>query len=302
MKGPVIAVTLIAVGSATLPQRHGSGPAEPFTIYSSRIKMSKDGRWDPDPTWVKLRWEQAFEAPFLKIRNEVVTANLAEYDSDKQGVWAAKATSAYQDWYKDHQDPVKLYRVATYLAVARNIDRTFGQSKSYVNMDEHVILGFSVLRPENTPPSYEFCRRAYMVKAGDSHYHLFRDLAVRLLKRTPVDRGVALTMVREYEQRGADSAFESAMFGALEAASKAKDWRYWDEQWIARAWRFHAWHHNQKSSYTRAIAYLDKAIAKTPKGVDSTPIKTMRATFVRERELPHFGVPQFPKKKAGGSP
>ncbi len=299
MKFAVAIALGVAIGTLGIqvPRKRTS---EPFAIYASLIKV-EGARWDPDPIWVKIRWKEACEAPFRRIRKGVYAANQAPLDSDKSGLWARKSRAAYSDWYQNHQNAEKLFKVASYLATTANLDISFAKSKDFKNMDEHVNLGFSVLRAENIPPSYEFCRRAYMVKAGDTLLHRFRDLAVRLLKRSPVDRGVALTMVKEYRRCGPDAVYEKAMFGALDAASKAPGWRYWDEHWIAHAWRYHAWHHNQKSSYDKAIAFLDKAIAQTPKGVDPAPMKTMRATFVRERELPHFGVPQFPKKKGGST-
>lgn len=186
------------------------------------------------------------------------------------------------------------------MGIAGNADTAFRGTKEFKGMKETVNYGFSVLRPENIPPSYEFCRRAYMDKAGDTHHHRFRDLAIRLLKRSPVDRGVALSMVNEYRQRGPDTTFEKAMFAALNAASRSPSWRYWDDHWIAHAWRYHAWHHHQKSSYDKGIAYMDRAIASTPKGVDPAPMIKMKAVFVRERELPNFGVPQISKKRSKG--
>jgi hypothetical protein len=278
--------------------RWRSGAPQPFVVRSD-IRQD-GGRWDPDPLWVKIAWDPKSDKYFQPIRQEVATANSGAIDSDKNGVWAARARRAFTDWYKDHQNAEKLFRASAYLGTTTIVDTKFANSKEFRRLEADLNLGFSMIKQENTPPSYEFCRRAYIVKAGDTHYHRMRDLGLRLLKRQPLDRTVLISMVREYQQRGKDAAFEKAMFDGLFAVAKTIHWRYWDDQWIARAMRLYAQHHGKKSYYDKAISYLDRAIAKTPSGVDDSFIREFRALCVKEKDLPNFGLPVFDRTKYGG--
>jgi hypothetical protein len=266
-------------------------------MFNQGNVLHQDGRYDPNPYFATIEWRADADAEYTKIRAEVKPANLAS-NQNRGGGWSRRAKSAYDDWFSDHQNPVKLFRVSSYLGTATHTEEGYRESKAYILMSDYVNLGFSILRPENTPASYEFCRRAYIEKAGDSHYHLMKDLAKRLLRRAPADRNVAISMVREYFQRKADAEFEQILFAALFASAKTKDWQAWDDQWIARAMCAYGRQHEKKSYYDKALTYMDKAIAKTPRGTSPAPMKELRAGILRERDLPNFGYPL--SQKSGG--
>lgn len=102
----------VAVFVALSGQQGNEKRKEPFAIFSSLIPV-EDARWHPDPIWVNIKWEPTVEAPFRAISDSLTAANLAPLNSDKSGVWARKSREAYKDWYSDHQNAVKLYKVAT---------------------------------------------------------------------------------------------------------------------------------------------------------------------------------------------
>lgn len=249
------------------------------------------GKFDPHPLWVKIPWNSNTDKSFRVIRDEVTVATKAANWNVSRG-WQKRAVDAYNEWFADHQDPVKLYRASAYLGAASFTERGLGATKEFRKMDSTVNLGFSVLRAQNVPSSYEFCRRAYIVKAGDTHGHQFEDLAIRLLKQSPADRSVAIAMVREYQERKADSTFEGVMFDALFACAKTDAWLPWDDQWIAIAMCKYGRQHNSKSYYDKALIYVDRAIARTPKGMDAEPLRIMRKQIAKARDLPNFGYPK----------
>ncbi len=285
----------LALALVQEPRWRGA-PATPFMMHEVRME---GWRWDPDPIWVSMRWQDSAEVYFKPIRDELVDVLRQPTASAVRGAWAAKARTAFGRWYEDHQNPEKLFRAASYLGVTTVLDTKFCETAEFRKMEAELRMGISFLKAENIPPSYEFCRRAYMLKAGDSHGHRFRDLAFRLLKRDPVDRGVLIAMVREYTERGSDPPFEAIMFKGLFACAKTKTWREWDDQWIARAMVMYGVFHKQKSYYDKAATYLNRAIARTPKGVDPTPMKKLKEHYLRERDLPNFGRPTFPSGGGG---
>lgn len=224
-----------------------------------------------------------------------------QQDSEVGKVWRRRTTAAYNEWFKDHQNPEKLFRVARLLLATSFLDTAFLETREYRTMEGRLNYGFSLLKPENTPPSYHFARTAYMFNAGDGQYHYFKDVAQRLLKRDPMDRGVLIAMVREYGERGKDPAFEKMLFDHLFALAKTSKWKYWDDVWIARAMRMSGIYNQSKTYFDKGIAYLDKAIAKTPKGKDPKPLIEERKRYLRERDAPNFGQPIFEKKPGKGA-
>lgn len=289
-------VALVVVANCAFGQEPSWRNAKPEPFHGRPVKV-EGGRWDPDPVWVNIAWEDQVDRIFYKLRQEVVGAVSAPSNSDKAGVWAKKAKQAFDAWHQNHQNPELLYRAAAYLGATTIVDTAFAQARSSQRMFEEVNQGFSCLRSENVPPSYEFCRRAYLTNAGDTDLHRFRDLSFRLLKRDPVDRGVLIAMTREYAQLGGPNPkFEKIMFDGLFACAKTKAWRYWDDQWIANALVMVGVFHKQKSYYDKALTYLDRAIAKTPKGIDPAPMVKLRAAYLKERDLPNFGRPTFNSK------
>lgn len=279
-----IIVPLVLVG---MPLQ---GPQKERFLIPPDIK-NEGVRWDPDPLWVSISWDPRFDPPFKKIRDEVSLRLQKPYVPDTSGGWARKLKAAYADWYADHQNTEKLYRVSAYLIVVNTVDEKFAASREWRSMDGDVNKGWSCIRIENTPPSYEFARRGYMTNAGDSDYHRFKDLSIRLLKRDPVDRGVVIAMVQEYNHRKPNAQFEKVMFDSLFACAKTRAWRPWDDRFIAQALRCYGRDHQQKSYYNKALVYMDRCIAKTPPGVDPKPMKVLRSEILKERDLPNFGRP-----------
>lgn len=271
-------------------------PPERFLIGDVTFR---GGRIDPHPLWVSVAWQPDVDSFFLSIQRETAYDRSLQQDSDTRGEWRTRALVAYKEWLRDHQNPERLFRAASLMLAAGFLDTKFTEAKDYVKMEADVNYGFSVLRPENVPPSYTFVRVAYIVNAGDSHYHYFKDVAERLLKRDPLDRGVLIAMVREYQQRGKDPRFEKLMFDGLFSISKTERWKHWDDVWIARAMRHCGIYYKSKSYFDKALLYMDKAIAKTPKGKSPKPLIEERALYLRERDLPNFGRPVFRKKGAG---
>lgn len=264
---------------------------------------SEGGRTDPHPVWVRVPWYDAVDKIFVQINSETSYDPSLQQDSDTKGVWRKRAAQAYDEWFKDYQNPEKLYKVARLLLATTFLDTFFQDTADYRRMRGNVNFGFSLLLPEHIPPSYHFVRVAYIFNAGDGHLHYMKDLARRLLKRDPADRGVLIAMVREYHERGKDPAFEKMLFDGLFALAKTPKWKYWDDVWIARAMRMSGIYNKSKSYFDKGIAYLDRAIAKTPKGKDPKRLVEERAMYLRERDLPNFGRPIFnrpPKKRKGG--
>lgn len=284
------------LSSAQVP-RWRLGRPEPFRIGDFR---SEGGRIDPHPIWVRVPWESALDKFFVPIFTETAYDPSLQQDSDTKGVWRKRAAKAYEEWFKDHQNPEKLVRVARLLTATRFLDTYFQDTGDFKSMEGRVNYGFTVLRLENTPPSYHFVRTAYVFNAGDGHYHYFKDVAQRLLKRDPSDRGVIIAMVREYHERGKDPAFEKLLFDRLFALAKTPKWKYWDDVWIARAMRMSGIYNQSKTYFDKGIAYLDKAISRTPKGKDPKSLVEERARYLRERDAPNFGQPIFEKKSGKG--
>lgn len=295
MKLLVSAIACLGLASITVAQQPRWREEPPKRFLNTGLRM-EGARKDPHPYWVSIRWQPAVEKYFTVINDELEFSKPVEPDSDKRGVWQKQTVTAYKAWFDDHQNPERLYRVAICLLIGGYVDEGFARSGQYQEMFDRVDLGFSLLRPENVPPSYWFARAAYIFNAGDGHMHYYKDLARRLLERTPSDRAVTIAMVREYGQRGKDPAFEKLLFDSLFDLAKTTKWKYWDDAWIARAMRMSGIYNQSKSYFDKGIAYLDKAIAKTPNGKDPKPLIEERKRYLRERDAPNFGQPVFEKK------
>lgn len=295
MKLVVALVACMGIASITVAQQPRWREEPPKRFLMTGLP-SVGGRIVPHPYWVAMRWQPTVEKYFTVINDELELSKPVEPDSDKRGVWRKRTVAAYKAWFDDHQNPERLYRVAMCLLIGGYVDEGFMRSGEYQEMFAYVNFGYTLLKPENTPPSYWFARAAYLFNAGDGDMHYYKDLARRLLERTPSDRAVTIAMVREYGQRGKDPAFEKLLFDSLFALAKTPKWKYWDDVWIARAMRMTGIFHESKSYFEKGIAYLDKAIAKTPKGKNPKPLIEERKHYLRERDAPNFGQPVFEKK------
>lgn len=298
--GSLLASCLLISNSYAQTPRWREEPPKRFLMTGL---PSVGGRIVPHPYWVNMAWQPAAEKYFTVINDELELSKPVEPDSDKRGVWRRRTVTAYKAWFDDHQNPERLYRIAMCLLIGGYVDESFARSGEYRSMFDFVNLGYSLLKPENTPPSYWFARAAYICNAGDGDMHYFKNLATRLFERNPIDRAVTIAMVREYRERGKDPAFEKLLFERLFALAKSPKWKPGDEVWIARAMRLTGIFHESKSYFDKGIAYLDKAIAKTPKGKDPKPLIEERKRYLRERDAPNFGQPIFdppPKKRSGG--
>lgn len=276
---------LLGIAAIVLALVVSAQDQNPFRM--PRIPIADGGRWDANPRWVGVPWKASEDAPFRAIRQETAKATEDPLTRDKNGVWARKATRAYEDWYGDHQDPVKLYRASSYLSAAQWLDHDFNSSQEFARMSETLNLGWSAL--EKPPHSYEFVRRGYLVNCSDLHFHKFGDLQFRLLDRDPADRSVIIAMAREYTWRKPVDKFEQRLFRSLEAIRKTPQWRPWDDYFYALALRAYGQKHQKRSSYDSALLIAEGALKQTPKGWDAKWLEKWIAECRAEREEPNFG-------------
>lgn len=238
--------------------------------------------FDPNPKWVNVPWESKADQPFALIRREVTEAVGGGSLRDSTKTWQAKLKRAYDEWYVDHQNPVKLFRVSAYLAAVKSLDPEFSRSKDFSTIDQTSNLGWSMLR--ECPHSYEFCRRAYLQNAGDNHFHQCGDLGIRLIERDPLDRSVAVQMVFDYEWKKPNVRFEEAMFSALNKIKEAKLFRPIDFYHLGLAYRLYGLKHSSKRQYEFALQNVERAITALKKSEDVTWLVKFRKETVLERD------------------
>lgn len=174
----VLTAALAVVTGCAQEPRWRSSPPRHFILGD----IPSDGaRIAPHPLWVRSPWYESVDKHFEPILRETAYDPSLQQDSDTKGVWRKRATAAYNDWFKDHQNPEKLFRVARLLLATTFLDTAFQDTADYRTMRARVNFGFSLLIPEHIPPSYHFVRTAYIFNAGDGHMHYFKDLPQRLL-------------------------------------------------------------------------------------------------------------------------
>lgn len=280
----------IACGIGLIAELGAQRP-EPFLPGTSRIPSSPF-RSDPHPKWVPVQWDPGEDAPYRKIRSEVDLA-IAQWNGGAvPGPWPDKAREAFRRWMGDCQNPERLFRASASLGVARTLDPEFATSDECARMTAYLDEGWSILR--QPPHSYEFVRQGYLSNAGDSDYHIYGDLPIRLLDRDPQDREVTLAMVREYRSRKPVEKFEQTLFRALDRVSKSTKWKPRDELTEALAYRLYGQKHKKPDAYAVALKKARSARAKVPPS-DRAQIDRWIEATAREAKDPLFGLPRGAK-------
>lgn len=284
------AVTTLGVVSASVATCVALLRLSPQERFHLSSIPSTGMRINPDPLWVKAKWDEKANSPYAAIRKEIGATLDDRTFRDTKGVWSQKSRAAYHAWYEDFQNPVKLFRVTAYLAAAAWVDPAFGHSNDYKDMTGAVTTGWSLIRA--VPQSYDFVRRGYILTAGNHYYHRYGNLAFRLLKRDPLDGGVIIAMVYEYANSKPRAEFEQRMFQGFKDLGKLKnrsgniDSYHW-----AVALRLYGQKHRKKSAYDEAIQKALAARAALIPGSDPAFIDKFLAECKKEREDPMFGIP-----------
>ncbi|MFN8219599.1 MAG: hypothetical protein U0S12_05640 [Fimbriimonadales bacterium] len=258
---------------------------EPYEPGKYRVKTTIL-RYDPNPRWVSVAWDDEADKPFADLHREVAQAMANPNQQDRTGVWASKTRDAYVEWREDTQNPLALARASAYLGVARSLDPKFQLADDYQKMRSGLNEGWAILR--NVPHSYHFARFGYLFNAGDYDFHKYGDLAERLWRKNPNDRGVALATVGEYKGKKPNPAFEKMMFEHLEIASALPNWRATDDWTYALAYRIFGREHKDISAYAKAISRARIALARLPAGFDHSGIKKWIEETEKEGKDPKF--------------
>lgn len=236
----------------------------------------QNDRAKTQPAWLRLDWTAKADEAFKAIEKEVGPyREFSGYDS--KGVWAKKVLAAYNEWIKDSQDPVKLYRVSTYFGVLNGVDNATSWKPEFTERWSDVQWGWMTLK--GGPPSRLFVRQGYRCSASNGFRTKYGNLCNKLLEHDPLDRTILLAGIAEldaermswnkakkrmYQLPGKGLEFEAFLLQASERIRKSKFWRPWDDQHISTIYAVRAFRTRKKSDLRRAIDILEKAIKVTP--------------------------------------
>lgn len=276
--------TLLATA---LPIQTAEPKHERIPFFMRRDVPTKGVQWDPNPIWTTVQWKPDGDLLFIKASDAVRTVILSGQKDDPGHAWRDKLRRAYADWYGDHQYAPKLHFTTCLLTIVQTVDANFWASKECKRMVGNVNLGYSYLR--YVPPSYEFCRRAYLFNVGDTDHHSYGRLAIRLLDRNPNDRSVTVAMVTEYYGRKPNQEFEGRLFAALGKLMDSKAKRPGDEMYLAMAYRFYGREHKKPASYDTACRILEKLLDDASLKAEWPRYRAMIDDYQREKKDPNFG-------------
>jgi len=228
------------------------------------------------PAWLRLDWTAKADEPFQPIHEEVLPFRVFN-GFDTKGVWAKKTMAAYNEWIKDPQDPVKLYRVSAYFGVLNGVDNATPGKTEFTERWSDVQWGWMTLK--SGPPSRLFVRQGYRCSAGNGFRTQYGDLCKKLLASDPLDRSVLLAGIAElgaermqwskaknrmYQLPGKGLEFEEFLLKASDRIRKSSLWRPWDEAHISDIYAVRAWRTRKNSDLRKAIDILEKSIKVTP--------------------------------------
>lgn len=276
---------LLIIVSLTVTLAVAQGP-ERFVV---RDNVPVQGlRFDPNPKWVHVDWLTKPNQQLIPIR-KAIDAVLARPPSNADAkIWREKLSAAYKDWFEDHQNGQKLFRISSILGVVSYLDREYAGSTEYRKMASDVNLGWSFL--DKPIPAYEFVRRGYILNAGDGHHHKFGNLQQRLLKENPLDRPVILAMIGEYSWRKPIPSFENLLFGSLSKVTKTSVWKPVDNLSLAWAYRLRGQKHRNRADYDLAIKIVKGVRATHPNLISAKDANEWIEESEREMKDPNFGI------------
>jgi hypothetical protein len=181
-----------------------------------------NGKDDPNPIWVNVKWDDRSDAHYTKLRKERDQLFVQLRAIERPSRLVDQVKKSYILWYKDFENPERLFVACSDFVLARRAFPDFIKDKDYYLMSSNLDQGWSYIR--KPPHSYEFVRRGFLFNAGDGDCHTYGDLPNRLLAKDPNDLDVALALVWEYRMNRLDDKFVKFMLDSLERFSKKTPW------------------------------------------------------------------------------
>jgi hypothetical protein len=267
----VIASTLVIVGLQPQSGVKSGRFARPTILWDEQNDRAKT-----QPAWLRLDWTAKADEPFQAIHMELAPYRVFS-GFDTRGEWAKKTMTAYNDWIRDPQNAVKLYRVSAYFGILGGLDNASARTPEFTERWSDVQWGWMTIK--SGPPSRLFVRQGYRCSAGNGFRTRYGDLCQKLLKHDPLDRAVLFAGIAElsaermqwskaknrmYQLPGKGLEFEEFLLKACERIRKSDQWRPWDGEQISNIHAVRAWRTRKKSDLRKAIELLEASIKVTP--------------------------------------
>lgn len=237
----------------------------------------------PQPKWITTNWSEKADGPYrelAKLEREILSTG---WPAKSKVDWKTKAKQAYDAWYSDSQNCLKIYKATLYLVLARQVDPTYLDDSESRERGAVLNRGWEFL--DNPPRSFEFVRRGYAFCVGDGDRANYGDIAKKILERDPTDRMGVVGAMCEYEE-GRRGAFATWMFETAERYRKTSTkWRPWDNRTLGRCYQIKSEETYKRADLLRAIELAEEAIRLTPERFDTQPMIAW-VKYMRERQLP----------------